>query len=285
MSRIAYVNGEYLSLQEATVSVEDRGFQFGDGIYEVIKLYQGHLFKLDKHLDRLLASAKLIDLDIGYSRKELEEISKEVLRRNSDNKESSLYIQITRGVTSRSHSYSDDLTPTMIMYLLPAKSLSSELRDKGVRVITLPDNRWRYCNIKTINLLPNILAKKEAEERGAFEGIFVNDDKIITEGTSSNLFIYKDGVIKTHPLGAGILGGITRDVVLELIRDNFKFKEERFTLLNLYNADEVFITSTTKEVLGVVQVDDQKIGDGKVGPITKELYSRYKQYIGNRDNF
>ncbi len=283
MTDIAYINGEFTAKENAAVSIEDRGFQFGDSIYEVIKLYDGKLFKLKDHLQRLLASAEQIKLDFGCDLTDLQDIIERLMEKNEGNDKltsGSLYIQITRGAAPRSHSFSPKLSPTVIMYFLPPNSsLSSDRRQKGVQVITLPDKRWDYCSIKTTNLLPNILGRQQAKEAGAYEGLFVNDDEIVTEGTSSNVFIVQDGVIKTHPLTDDILGGITRQVVLKLARSKFPVREEKFTAQDLHQADEVFLTSTTKEVLGVVKVDDQEIKEGQVGEITWELYTMYREYI------
>ncbi|AGB40364.1 D-amino acid aminotransferase [Halobacteroides halobius DSM 5150] len=281
MENLAYVNGEFMELRQAKISIEDRGFQFGDGIYEVIKLYQGRLFKLEEHLERLLTSATSINLNLDYTVNELKELCQEVLscnRTNPRSKSGSLYLQVTRGEAPRSHSYHDGIETTLIAYLLPAKSISNQLREKGVSVITIPDKRWGYCNIKTINLLPNILGKQQAKKAGVYEAVFVDDNKV-TEGTSSNIFIVKNGMILTHPANENILGGITRQVVLKLARNRFKVKEKPFTACDLYQAEEVFITSTTKEVLGVTKVDDKEINGGQIGRVTTKLHKDYKEYI------
>ncbi|GAB6099333.1 D-amino-acid transaminase [Halanaerocella petrolearia] len=284
MKNIAYVNGEFVGLEQATISIQDRGFLFGDGVYEVIKLYAGKLFKLEDHLKRLLASTGQIKLELDYSLAELKELCKQVLAQNKDNprrESGSLYLQITRGTAPRSHSFSDDLEPNLIIYLLPAKSLPEDLRKRGVSVITIPDTRWDYCNIKTTNLLPNILGKQKAKEEEVYESIFVNNEDKVTEGTSSNIFLVQDGVIYTHPANKSILGGITRELVLELARNQFKVKEIPFDKEDLYQADEVFITSTTKEVLGVVEVDDIEISNGQIGEMTNILHKEYKNYIAD----
>ena len=282
MNDLAYVNGEFTALEEATVSIRDRGFQFGDSIYEVIKLYNGKLFKLEEHLQRLFKSAQQIRLDLEYSISDLKEIINQVLAKNkssSRRKEGGLYIQITRGSASRSHSCDDDLEPTIIMYLLPAKKIASQVRKKGITAITMPEKRWQHCNIKTTNLLPNILTSQQAKDNGADEGIFVTEVGIVTEGTSSNVFIVKDNQIYTHPDDGEILPGITRELVLELTANKFDVKEEKFDLNSLYQADEVFITNTPKEVLGVIEVNEQKIAQGQVGTITKRIHQLYKKHI------
>ncbi|MFO7819461.1 MAG: aminotransferase class IV, partial [Halanaerobacter sp.] len=191
MSNIAYVNGDFVKLEDAVVSIEDRGFQFGDSIYEIVKLYNGKLFKLDEHMQRLFNSAKQIRLNLDYSKEELKELAQQLLEKNEGSErraEGGLYIQITRGAAPRSHGFSDDLEPTVVMYLLPAKKIEAKVREAGVTAITMPEQRWQHCNIKTNNLLPNILTSQRAKEEGADEGIFVTEEGIVTEGTSSNVF-------------------------------------------------------------------------------------------------
>ncbi|OCL25495.1 D-amino-acid transaminase [Orenia metallireducens] len=285
MNNVAYISGQFVEQSNAKVSIEDRGFQFGDGIYEVIKLYNGKLFKADEHFKRLLSSADLIRLKVKHTLEELKEIALEVIDKNTDNQSGSLYIQVTRGVSPRNHSFNLDLDPTIIMYLLPPQPFPEELWQSGVNAVTLLDTRWSYCNIKTTNLLPNILANQEAKDQGAFEGFFVSPDNVVIEGTSSNVFIIKDGVVMTHPITNKLLSGITREVVLELAKEDFEAKEITFTVEELYDADEVFLTSTTKEVLGVIEVDGRKIHDGKIGPITRKLHSSYRNYIEDINNF
>ena len=282
MRDLAYINGEFVELDQATVSIEDRGFQFGDSIYEVIKLYDGELFALEEHLKRMLTGIEEIGINLDYNIEELKEICQKVVAKNAKNpkvESGSLYIQITRGEAPRNHSFASDLAPTIIMYLLPAKSLDNQLRKEGVKAITVPDQRWDLCNVKSTNLLPNILSKQTAKQKNVKEAILVNEEDIVTEGSSSNVFIVKDGIIKTHPATQIILGGITRDLVLALATNNFSVAAEKFTREDLYQADEVFITSTTKEVLGVVEVDNKIISNGKVGEITKELHTDYQDYI------
>ena len=282
MSNIAYVNGDFVKLEDAVVSIEDRGFQFGDSIYEIVKLYNGKLFKLDEHMQRLFNSAKQIRLNLDYSKEELKELAQQLLEKNEGSErraEGGLYIQITRGRAPRSHGFSDDLEPTVVMYLLPAKKIEAKVREAGVTAITMPEQRWQHCNIKTNNLLPNILTSQRAKEEGADEGIFVTEEGIVTEGTSSNVFIVKGGQVLTHPADGEILPGITRELVLELAADKFDLEEKKFNLQDLYQADELFITSTPKEVLGVIEVDDKVIGDGEVGAVTKEIHKLYQKHI------
>ena len=282
MNDIAYLNGEFIKRDQAKVSIEDRGFQFGDSIYEVIKLYDGQLFALERHLHRMLKGINRIDINFNYNLEELKKICKQVIKKNQDypkSKSGSLYIQVTRGSAPRSHGFTSDLEPTIIMYLLPTKEYSQELRKEGAAAITMPDRRWELCSVKSTNLLPNILSKQEAKEKGVIEALFVADNKKITEGSSSNVFIVNEGVVKTSPATDDILNGITRSIILDLDYYDFVVREEKFSLNDLYDADEVFITSTTKEVLGIVEIDDKKINNGRVGPITQKIHQKFKNYL------
>ncbi len=278
MNNTVYLNEEFVALNEAKISIQDRGFQFGDGIYEVIKLYQGRLFKGDRHLERLKDSAAIIKLNLNYSIEDLKRIAYQVIEKNSNYQSGNLYIQITRGVSNRSHSFSYDLDSTVIMYLLPARIFPEELWKSGVNAITLADTRWSYCNIKTTNLLPNTLGKQAAKDAGAYEGIFVSQNHTVREGTSSNIFIVKDERIITHPANQQILSGITREIILELAEDKYQVERRSFSVTELYQADEVFITSTTKEVLSIIEIDGEKIAAGQIGDITKDLHNKYRDY-------
>ena len=232
----------------------------------------------------MLSGIKKIDINLDYNIKELKEICQKVVAKNEKNtkvESGSLYIQITRGEAPRSHGFASDLKPTIVMYLLPAKNLDEQLRKEGAKAITVPDQRLDLCNLKSTNLLPNILSKQAAKQKNVTEAILVDEEDIVTEGSSSNVFIVKDGIIKTHPATKSILGGITRDLVLALATNKFSVVAEKFTLKDLYQADEVFITSTTKEVLSVVEVDNKSISNGQIGEITKELYNDYQDYIAN----
>lgn len=284
MPDIAYVNGRFMPLREAKVSVEDRGLQFGDSIYEVIRGAKGKLFKAEEHLLRLTRSAKAINLPLPFSISQMERLISEAYKR-SEYEDATIYMQLTRGEAPREHTFPKEAHPTLIITVRKAKEFPSSLRKVGVPAITAEDIRWGRCNIKTTDLLPNILAKQEAVEKGAFETIFVRDG-IVTEGTATTVFIVKDGVLKTHPKGQHILPGITREEILRIAsKERIPVKEESFSLEELLSADEVFLASTTIMTLPVVSVDGKSIGTGKPGPFALRLYELLKEEIEKGENW
>lgn len=274
---IAYSNGQFVDLNEPVIPVEERGHQFGDGVYEVIRVYQGKPFMLKEHLERLIRSAQAIKLPIeeqltDYKHLILKGIEKSGLS------DCDVYIQITRGISPRNHLF-PDVPVSTTMTVKPSKMLNPELREHGVKAIFHPDERWANCYIKSLNLLPNILSKQAAHDAGCFEAILVRDG-FVTEGTSSNVFIIQDGKVYTTPLSKQILPGITRMAVKKAAENlDIPFIEEKFTPEQLKQADEVFITSTTSEILPVVHIEGEQIGDGKPGEITKSLYKEFKTFI------
>ena len=244
----AFLNGRFLPLAEATVSIEDRGFQFGDGVYEVIRTYRGRPFKLDVHLARLDRSAQAIDLRQPYPFERWVEYVTEGLRL-CDFPETKIYVQITRGTAPRDHAYAPDLQPTVLMTFRELQPLNASFPSSGVAAMTMKDMRWGRCDIKSINLLANVLARQQAKKRGVFESILVRDGQV-TEGAVSNVFIVQDGKLITAPEGAWILSGVTRQVVLELARHEGLTVQERYcSEQELLGATEVFLTGTTVEVL------------------------------------
>ncbi len=262
---MAFLNGRFLPLAEATVSIEDRGFQFGDGVYEVIRTYRGRPFKLDAHLARLDRSAKAIDLRQPYPSERWADYVTEGLRL-AGFPEAKIYVQITRGTAPRDHAYAPDLQPTVLMTVRELQPLSPTIQAAGVAAMTMKDIRWGRCDIKSINLLANVLARQQAKVRGVFEAILVRDGQV-TEGAVSNVFIVRDRNLITAPEGAWILSGVTRAVVLELARHEGLTVEERYCSEHeLLGAAEVFLTGTTVEVLGVVRIDGKPIGGGEPGP-------------------
>lgn len=274
MPNIAYVNGRYMFLNRAKVSVEDRGFQFGDGVYEVIRVYSGKLFHLEDHLSRLEASARAIGLSRVYSRARWKTVLNTACRK-SRLKEAKVYIQITRGVAPRDHSFPNKIRPSVVVTVRPIEEFPKRVRDKGVSVITLPDNRWGRCNVKSINLLPNILARQKARASRAFEALFIRDGMVM-EGAGCNFFAVIQDQIITPPRGPAILSGITRDLVINLARkEEIPFFEKAIPLAKLFSAEEIFLTGTTIEILPVVKIDGKTIGEGKPGPIALRLYERY----------
>ena len=270
----AFLNGRFLPLAEATVSIEDRGFQFGDGVYEVIRTYRGRPFKLDAHLARFDRSAQAIDLRQPYPFERWVEYVTEGLRLG-DFPETKIYVQITRGTAPRDHAYAPDLQPTVLMTFRELQPLNAIIQSTGVAAMTMKDIRWGRCDIKSINLLANVLARQQAKKRGVFEAILVRDGQV-TEGAVSNVFIVQDGKLITAPEGGRILSGVTRQVVLELARHEGLTVQERYcSEQELLGATEVFLTGTTVEVLGVVRIDGKQIGKGQPGPVTRSLAKRF----------
>jgi D-alanine transaminase len=270
MPDIAFVNGRFLPWKDATVSIDDRGFQFGDGVYEVIRTYRGVAFELAAHLARLERSVKELNLIQPYSRSQWTQWIQQGLSQ-AGYQESKVYIQITRGIAPRDHAFPLGISPTVVMTIRELRPLSVQVRQDGVTARTCDDLRWGRCDIKSVNLLGNVLAREEARKAGVFEAILVKDG-LVTEGSLSNVMAVQSGTIITAPEGPRILSGVTRTVVLELARKEEIPVEERFLSLDaLYGADEVFLTGTTLEVLGVVRIDGKTIGSGQPGPITKTL--------------
>lgn len=274
MPNIGYLNGQFLPLEEVRVSVEDRGFQFGDGVYEVIRVYSGKPFYLEHHLVRLRNSAAAIHLPITIDGNWGAIISQAI--RLSQYSNCKVYIQITRGVAPREHVFPAIDSPTIVMTVREILPLDPVLVENGVAAITLPDLRWGRCSIKSLNLLPNVLAKQEAKQKGAFEAIFVRGE-LITEGTASNVMIFDGQKLQTPPVNDDILAGVTRQIVLQLAAtEGIKVEECPIPLNNFRNAQEVFLVGTTVEVLSVVQLDGKTVGEGKPGKISRLLLSRFQ---------
>lgn len=279
MSEMAFVNGRFLPLAEASVSIEDRGFQFGDGVYEVIRTYGGRPFKLDAHLARLHRSAEAIGLRQPYSKERWADYIAEGLRLAAF-PESKIYLQLTRGVAPRDHAYAPDLQPTVVMTIRDLRPLAAAVQAAGVEATTIEDIRWDRCDIKSINLLANVLARQQAKQAGVFEAILVKDDEV-TEGSVSNVVVVENRTLVTAPQGPRILSGVTREVVLTLARqEGFEVQERYPSRQQLYTASEVFLTGTTVEVLGVVRVDEKPIGGGEPGPVTRNLAKRFVEQTG-----
>ncbi|MGZ4997444.1 MAG: D-amino acid aminotransferase [Methylobacter sp.] len=275
-NKTVYLNGQYLPLCDAKISVMDRGFLFGDGIYEVIPSYSGKLFHFQDHMERLENSLASIRLTNPHDRTQWLEILTPLLDKNLDQ---SIYLQITRGVASkRDHAFPENATPTvfaMCSNIVPLESLNS-----GVKAISVDDSRWELCNVKATTLLANILLRQQAVEQGCAEAILVKDG-YVTEGAASNIFAVIDGILITPPMGPEILPGITRNVILELAeQNNIPCSEDIISLDALKTASEIWLTSSTREIVPVVQLDDETIANGKPGPIwhtMNQLFQAYKQ--------
>lgn len=279
MPEIAYVNGAFVSLAEARVSIEDRGFQFGDGVYEVIRCYRGTPFALESHLERLERSALGIDLPLHEGLTRLAELAREALERSAY-VEAILYVQVTRGWAPRNHPFPEQARPTLVMTVRQAKPISPDTVSAGVSVVTARDERWLRCDIKSTDLLPNVLAKEKAKRAGALEAVLIRDGGRVTEGASTNVYAVKDGVVHTAPKGPWILTGVTRTIVLRLVREQgISVSEDFFPPELLVTADEVFITSTTLEVMPVVRVDGRLVGSGRPGPIASSLGAAYSAEV------
>lgn len=274
---VVYLNGEYLPLSEARVPVLDRGFVFGDGVYEVIPAYGGRLFRLAHHLERLDASLAGIRLQNPLSPAEWETVLGEVVARNAGS-DQSVYLQITRGVARRDHGFPAEVQPTVLVMSNPISDIAEAVARDGVAAITLEDIRWRRCNIKAITLLPNILLRQQALDAGAVEAILLREGRV-TEGAASNVFIVRDGVLTTPPKGPELLPGITRDLVVELARaHDIPCEEADFDAAALHAADEVWLTSSTKEILPVTRLDEHAVGGGRPGELWQRMTALYQEY-------
>ena len=279
MPDIAFINGRFLPWDEANISIDDRGFQFGDAVYEVIRTYRGSPFELIAHLARLDRSARELSLRQPYTSLQWTRWIQQGLSL-AGYQDAKIYIQLTRGVAPREHSFPSDILPTVVMTIRKFHALAPDVRRAGVSACTREDLRWGRCDIKSVNLLANVLAREEAKKAGVFETILVRDG-LVMEGALSNVMAVHDGLVVTAPEGPRILSGVTRTVVLELAKKDDIAIEERFMPVDfLYRADEVFLTGTTLEVLGVVQIDGKTIGTGQPGPLTKMLAARWALLTG-----
>ena len=276
MPDLAYVNGEIMPIEKAVVPIEDRGYQFGDGVYEFVASYEGRPFMLEEHLDRLERSMRELALD-PVPRADIKKAVLDLFTL-SGYPRAGLYIQIARGVAPRNHAITPGMTPQIIMTIRPVQEMPAEKREKGATAITVKDTRWGRCDIKTVQLLSNSLAKQKSLDAGCDDAIFVSGQGIVREGTSSNLFIVSGGRLTTHPLTDNILPGITRMVVLNLCKAaDLVVEESFFGIEALLGADEVFLTGTVTELLPIVRIDDKSIGNGEVGPITRRLYDLLRE--------
>jgi D-alanine transaminase len=272
---IAYVNGEFLPLERATVRVQDRGFQFADGVYEAVRTYDGKPFALDAHFARLFRSLEAIELKVSLTAEQLKSIIEEGVQR-SGFAEAIVYLQITRGCAPRHRGMPKDAKPTIVMTVRELPAHPMKLSANGLAVITLPEFRWARCDVKSIALLPSVLAYQAAKKAGANDAIFVQEDDTVNEATAGNVFLVSRGRLRTPPKSTHILAGVTRDKLLEAAcAAGIETAEERITKSDLYSADEIFLTSTTSEVAPVVTVDGKQIGAGKPGPVSARIYEQF----------
>lgn len=280
MSRIAYVNGRYVPQSHAEVSIEDRGYLFSDGVYDVIPIHGGTLAFADRHLDRLDRSLRELKLPKPMSRAAMLVIAQEVLRRNNV-RNGTVYIQVTRGVAPRDHKFPTNVVPSVVMMAKRWKAPAPELLAKGAAVITLPDQRWARRDIKCISLVANILAKQAAAEQGAYEAWLTDSDGMVTEGASTSAWIATaNGELLTRPNGIEILPGVTRSVVVDVARElGLKLVIRAFSRDEAHAAREAFLTSVSNFVLPITRIDGKPVGDGKPGPIAIRLRAAYLKAV------
>jgi D-alanine transaminase len=276
MSRVAYVDGQYLPFRSAAVHIEDRGYQFADGVYEVLAVVGGRLLDEEPHLARLARSLGELRILAPVSDRVLKIVLREVVRRNGV-RDGIVYLQITRGVAPRDHAFPKSPKPTLVVTSRRKKPADPRIGDERISVITIPDIRWQRCDIKSVALLPNVLGKQLAKEAGAFEAWQVDRDGFVTEGTSTNAWIVTaDRTVVTRQADHAILNGVTRLVVLDIIRrEGYLFVERPFTVAEAKAATEVFLTSTTVDLLPVVSIDSEPVGEGVTGQLSRTLRAGY----------
>lgn len=281
MSRIAYVNGQYRDMRDASVNIEDRGYQFSDGVYEVCEIRGGKVVDMPRHLTRLQRSLRELRIDMPMPLASLEIVIHETVRRNRVNY-GIVYLQVTRGVARRDHAF--PVKPVKPAVVVTARGLNFQKNQdtaaKGIGVITVPENRWPRVDIKSVSLLPNVLAKQQARENNAYEAWYVDGDGHVTEGSSSNAWIVtRDGRVVTRSAESGILAGITRAVLTEVMAAlQIKFEERPFTPAEAYEAAEAFVTASSQIVMPVVRIDGRSIGDGKPGSISMRLREEFHRF-------
>ncbi|MCE0449091.1 D-amino-acid transaminase [Brevibacillus sp. AF8] len=275
-----YVDGKWVEEGQVAVHPEDRGYNFGDGIYEVVRIYKGRMYQWDGHLTRLFRSAKEIKMELPWNAEELTDLANQLIAKNNitENDDASLYLQVSRGTAPRVHDIPSGIQPVIMGFVRRKDRPVADMK-KGWTAQLVEDIRWLRCDIKTLNLLGAVLVKQYAKDAGAQESI-LHRNGIITECSSSNLFVVKNGELYTHPADNLILHGITRQVVIDLARDNgITVHEEAFDIAFLKQADEVFLTSTTAEIMPLISVDGVAVGNGQPGPVALTLQDLFEQHI------
>jgi len=277
MSDIVYLNGKFMPVEDAHIPVLDRGFIFGDGVYEVIPVYSRHPFRLAEHLHRLQHSLDRVRIANPYSDAEWARLAGEIIKRNAG-EDQSVYLQVTRGVAKRDHAFPKGVQPTVFMMSNPLVTPAPALVESGVACISAQDYRWLNCDIKSVSLLGNCLLRQISADVGAAETILFRDGRL-TEASASNVFIVRDGVVLTPPQDNLVLPGITCDVVIEIARAReFQLEVRPVSEAEVRGADEIWITSSTKEVLAVTTFDGKPVGDGKPGPLFRRMHALYQQF-------
>lgn len=285
--QLVYLNGKFIPISEATVSVLDRGFLFGDGVYEVVPVYHGKPFRLDEHLARLQHSLQAILLPEKVANEQIKAAILELLQKNNITVgDHSIYIQITRGAAAeRDFHFSSSLEPTIFIAHKAVQSLSFTELQRGKNAITLEDIRWKYCHIKSISLLPSILLYQQVYAQNCYEGILLRDGYAI-EGISSNIFIVKNNTIITPPLSAENLSGVTRDLILQIMQqNNIQYREQSITAEQLLQADEVWISSSTRGIMPITSLNAKVVNSGKAGPVWEcvaKLYLKFRDSLQNK---
>jgi D-alanine transaminase len=279
---LVYLNGQFLDKGQAHLSVDDRGFVFGDGVYEVWRAVQGSLFEGERHFERLERGLRELRItpprEATYER--LEEIGRRLLRENDLLEgDATFYLEITRGAATRTHHFPPAETAVTVFASVKRFVPPEELRASGVRAITVPDIRWLRCDIKTVQLLPNVLANEQAHASGAFDAIFVRDD-VVTESTHASVFGVLDGVLRTHPANHLVLPGITREVIIDLAHElSIPCREDAIPARDIPRLEELLLTGTTTDVTPIVQLDGVKIGRGVPGPVSRQLYAALRERL------
>jgi D-alanine transaminase len=277
MAQIVYLNGKFLPLEQASVPVLDRGFIFGDGVYEVVPVYSRHVFRLGEHLKRLQHSLAGIRLANPHTPEEWNGLIRELVACNTP-EDQYVYLQVTRGVANRDHAFPANTPPTVFMMSSPLVTAAPELVETGVCAVSASDNRWDRCDIKAIALLPNVLLRQVAVDHGAVETVLFRDG-ILTEGAASNIFAVERGVILAPPKDNHMLPGITYDLVLELAAAHgMPVETGKFGEARIRGADELWLCSSTKEVLAITKLDDRIVGDGHPGPLFRRMHALYQDY-------
>jgi D-alanine transaminase len=276
---LVYLNGNYVPAETASIPVLDRGFMFGDGVYEVLPVYSGKVFRVNEHMQRLQRSLQAVDMRCAECENTMHDIFSSLIENNIHQGDGFIYLQVTRGVMQiRDQAYDRDMKPTVLV-MCQALDYPSQNKDtKGIRAITLDDNRWMDCYIKSINLLPNVLLRQQAIDSGAKEAILIRDS-LAVEGTSSNLFVVKGDIIFTPPQTRYMLGGITRELILEICAKNkILVREMPVTEDQLHDADEIWMTSSTREIMPVTTLNQHKVGKGVPGPMWMQLIDLYQDF-------
>ena len=271
------INDQIVALDQAMISAHDRGLFFGDGVYEVVRSYGGHIWAFEAHLGRLERSMR----ELRITGLPVATIKQRVLKAldEANLPDAKAYFHVTRGLQQRAHPFDSTLQPQFLLTVAPMVD-DAERRARGCNAITYPDIRWRRCDIKSLNLLANVMARTAAKEAGAVEALFVRDDGIVTEGAAASIFVVNDGAVHTTPLSENILPGITRIAILQAAHDlKIPVVERSLPLKSVFSAEEVFMAGTGEELLGLIQLDGQSIGNGTVGSVCTRLYERLTDFI------